>query len=137
MKKKSLLLSLILIILLPVLFFASCGKGVQEEKAELTYNKKYYYADNYSDDYYTYYEFYKDGTGIYGMKKPTGETVYEFKYYLTKDAVHCFYNGKDKEEPHDWNQWYYASKDVLYRATSAIGQYICEARLEELPNFGL
>lgn len=138
--KKSLIFSFLLCI---VMLFScvGCNKSVQGS-ASLIYDKKYYLADSFdvnnikTNDHYIIFfkngtgEYYGDGYGEYG--------AIEFKYLLTDDTVHCFYDGghTNHYDGTHWNEWYWVKEGVLCREASNAVQYINEDYLSKFPNFG-
>ena len=137
--KKTLIFTVLLCI---VILFTCVGCNNAKDSALLIYNKKYYHADYFdaenietNDRYIIFYEngtgeYYGDGYGKYGAIK--------FKYLLTGDTVHCFYDGGYAEsyEGTHWNEWYWVKEGVLHRETASAVQYVNEDYLSKFPNFG-
>ena len=141
--KKSKLFTILLCI---IMLFACVGCGsvssgvISNNKAPLIYNKKYYHADYVIRDSLEtnkrYIIFYSDGTGEYSEDGYDG-TV-EFKYILTEDSVHCFYDGgyNGNIDGTKWNRWWQVDDGLLYQSAYLDTQYINETYLDKIPNFG-
>lgn len=155
MKRKIFVLLLaVALCLSTVLGLISCS-----DDAELQYNAKYIYNNQYIRDENgnkkTYFVFYGNGNGIYhyyyySYGSSTTEYTIKFKYtYLDNDksTVMCYYDGmtfgeshtgsKDKTNHNDWYNMVTVSKSTLMRTTStSIGYFVNENYLkDEIPNF--
>ncbi len=141
MKKISIFLTIIISILT---IFACVGCDSSDEnlsankKETLIYNKKYYHAYYYDKldlEDAEYIIFYEDNTAEY--KVSYRANVVKFKYVLTEDTVHCFYNEEPSTSNYNdrnWNLMFFIKKGILYNSSG--NQYINEETLEDFPNFG-
>ena len=139
MKKFKFIATIVCIIMLLACTGCNSTTGSSTASAGLIYDKKYYAVASY-DGYNVakskgYIVFYKDGTGEYYDYTATAKRV-KFKYLLTEDTVHLFYDSAlEGDCDPNWNKWYWVKKGVLcseyYHNT-----FINEEYLNNFPNFG-
>lgn len=125
--KKLRVFAIIICIALSLTFI---GCNSLQNKAPLTYNKKYYNPDKTEsvdgELVGTYYIFYKDGTGEFNTNGNRG--VLKFTYFLTDETVHFYFLGDTANK----SEWYWVKDGVIFRETSVAVNYIREDKLEQL-----
>ena len=139
--KKRVIVAVILLALI-VITCVGCNFK-QDKKYSLIYDKKYYRADylypNSLANNQRWIVFYKDGTGAWQGDGYGKYGTIKFRYILTDDTVHCFFDGGLKQtlEGSTWNRWFYIGDGILYTEyTPTSTQYLNEEKIDLFPNFG-